>query len=337
MPPATARRIAVTGASGLIGTELVQALRARGDEVLRLVRRDPTAPDERRWDPVARVVDPGLGAVDAVVNLAGAPVGRRWTASYRRELLDSRVTATRTAAALVARQDRPCVLLNASGVGYYGSDRGEELLTEASSPGTTFLADVVQQWEAATEAAADAGQRVVLARTGLVLSRRGGALGPMLPLARLGLAGPLGDGRQWWPWIGMADEVSALLHLLDHEVSGPVNLVAPGRARQAEVVRVVARALRRPAVLPAPAVAVRLALGGLADDVLGSQQVVPTALEQSGYSWIQPRLRDAVAAVVGPWESLAWESTPSGSLPSESLPSESVPEIRPDGPRSRTP
>ncbi|WP_288799808.1 TIGR01777 family oxidoreductase [uncultured Arsenicicoccus sp.] len=300
-----ARRILVSGASGLIGTALRSALAARGDQVVRLVRRPPSGADEIRWDPTAGHVDVGqVEPVDAVVNLSGAPVGRRWTPRYKRELLESRVHTTRTLVQHLDRLGERVPLINASAVGVYGSDRGEEELTEASDPGHTFLADVVKAWELEACAAQDGGRRVALARTGLVLTSDGGALGPLLPLARLGLGGPIGSGRQWWPWISMEDEVRALLHLVDEDVHGPVNLVSPGSARQVEVARALGRALHRPAVVPTPAAALRLALGELADDVLGSQLVRPAVLEQTGFVWRHARLEDAVRQVASPWHDL---------------------------------
>ncbi|GMA19935.1 epimerase [Arsenicicoccus piscis] len=306
-------RVVVSGATGLIGTALVRHLRARGDQVVRLVRAAPTTPDDVRWDPTAHdedsVVDlarrlgrveglRGPGSVDAIVNLAGAPIaGQRWTSDYRVALRRSRVDATTTCALLAGAIGS--TLVNGSAVGIYGSDRGEEPLTETSAPGTTFLAGVVQDWEAATAPATDAGVRVALARTGIVLSRHGGALAQVLPLARLGLGGPLGSGWQYWPWITLEDEVRALTALIDEPYSGPVNLVAPVPVHQRELMRLLGRRLHRPAVLPAPAVALRLVLGEFADDILGSQLVRPTVLKAGGFEWAQPDPADGVAYVVG--------------------------------------
>ncbi|MGL5851103.1 MAG: epimerase, partial [Phycicoccus sp.] len=207
-------RVAVTGSSGLIGSALVAALRERDDQVLRLVRRAPAGPDEVRWDPASGALDPGvLDGVDAVVSLAGVGVGdRRWSPSYKRAILASRVDSTETLAAAVAATGRPLRMVCGSAVGFYG-DRGEERLTEASPAGDGFLVDVVRAWEASAAPAVDAGAPVAFARTGLVMSPEGGAFGRLLRLARLGLAGPLGNGRQFWPWITLADEVRALLHL----------------------------------------------------------------------------------------------------------------------------
>jgi uncharacterized protein (TIGR01777 family) len=294
-------RVAVTGAGGLIGAELVARLRAGGNEVVRLIRRPPRAPDEASWDPLGGEVNlAAVGPVDAVVHLAGASVGgRRWTPEYKREIRDSRVVGTRTlVGALLSQRPRPRVLICGSAVGFYGS-RGDEELTEDSSPGRGFLPDVVRDWEAETHPASDAGIRVVAARTGLVLSRRGGALGRLLPLLRLGLAGPLGNGRQWWPWITLDDEVSALMFLLTSELTGPVNLCAPEPARNREVIAALGRWAHRPTVLPVPPVALRLALGELAGDVLASQRVFPRRLLGAGFPFAHGTLDDAARWVIG--------------------------------------
>jgi uncharacterized protein (TIGR01777 family) len=281
-------RIAVTGSSGLIGTALVSSLQEAGHEVLRLVRRPARRQDEVSWDPGARRIDPGgLAGTEAVVNLAGAGVGdKRWTGSYKRIILASRVDSTSTLVKAIMQLDPPPgVLVSASASGYYG-DRGDEPLTEASGPGTGFLADVVQAWEDAAVPAAGAGTRVVLARSGLVLSAEGGAFGRLLPLVRLGLGGPLGSGRQWWPWITLTDEVRALMYLVERpDLDGPVNLSAPQPARNLELTRAVGEALHRPTVVPAPAFALRLALGGLAADVLASQRMLPARLLDAGFTF----------------------------------------------------
>lgn len=293
-------RVAVTGSSGLIGTALVAALRQRGDEVVRLVRRAPKAPDEVRWDPASRHLDPAvLDGVDAVVNLAGAGVGdKRWTPAYKHEILASRTDSTSAVASAVAAADHPVRLVSGSAVGFYG-DRGDEPLAEASPAGTGFLADVVLAWEAAAAPAVEAGASVAFVRTGIVLSQEGGALSPVLRLARLGLGGPLGSGRQFWPWITLVDEVGALLHLVDHpEVTGPVNLSAPAPARQKDVAAELGRALHRPAVLPAPSPAIRLVLGEFAGEILGGQRVVGEALGASGYRFEHPDLATAVRWVL---------------------------------------
>jgi uncharacterized protein (TIGR01777 family) len=288
-------RVAVTGASGLIGTALVSRLRADGHDVVRLVRRPARTPEEVSWDPAAGEVDvAALGTVDAAVHLAGAGVGdHRWTPAYRRTIHDSRVQGTRTLVGALRRLDpRPRVLVSGSAVGFYGS-RGEQELTESSAGGQGFLAGVVREWEAEAEAAEQDGIRVALARTGLVLSPNGGALGRMLPLLRLGVAGPLGNGRQWWPWITLQDEVSALVFLLGAQLAGPVNLCAPEPARNREVTAALGRELHRPTVLPTPAFALRLVLGDFAEDVLASQRVIPQRLLEAGFRHAHPTLADA--------------------------------------------
>ncbi len=277
--------IAITGASGLIGGALSSALRARGDRVRVLVRRDPQGPEQFRWDPAIGTFDPGaLDGVDAVVNLAGAGVGdRRWTTAYKTEILRSRLGATKTICAAITASGAPIRLVNGSAVGYYG-DRGEEVLAEDSPPGTGFLAQVVKAWEGATADLADAGGSVVLARTGLVMASSGGAMAPMLRLARLGLGGPLGSGQQFWPVISLRDEVAALIHLIDdRELTGPVNLVGTVPARQREVAAALGRLLKRPAVLPAPRLGLRLVLGQFAQEVLASERVLPDRLLGSGF------------------------------------------------------
>lgn len=293
-------RIAVTGSSGLIGTALVAALQQRGDEVVRLVRRAPSRPDEVRWDPSSRHLDPHvLDGVDGVVHLAGAGVGdHRWTPSYKHEILASRTDSTTAVARAVAEADHPVRLVSGSAVGFYG-DRGDEELTEQSPPGTGFLADVVLAWEAAAAPAVDAGASVAFARTGIVLAPEGGAAAPMLKLGRLGLGGPLGSGKQFSPWITLVDEVGALLHLLDHpEVAGPVNLVGPAPVRQREIAAAIGRAVHRPALLPAPSFAMKAVLGEFAGDVLASQRVVGDALVASGFRHTHGDLESAVAWLV---------------------------------------
>jgi uncharacterized protein len=293
-------RIAVTGSSGLIGTALIASLKARGDEVVRLVRRTPRTADEVQWDPTTRTLDVrALDGVDGVVHLAGVGVGdKRWTPAYKHEILASRVDGTHAVAEAVAAADHPVRFVSGSAVGFYG-DRGDEELTEASPPGADFLSDVVLAWEAAAQPAVDAGASVAVIRSGIVLAREGGAMKPLLRLARLGLGGPLGSGRQFMPWITLADEVGAILHLLDRDdVTGPVNLSAPSPARQREVADALGRALHRPAVLPAPSVAIRLVLGEFAVEILGGQRIVGKKLEASGYSFQHADLDTAIRWLV---------------------------------------
>lgn len=293
--------IAVTGATGLIGTTLVDRLRGSGHQVRRLVRpgTDP-APGDVRWDPATGDVDlAALAGVEGVVHLAGAGVGdHRWTDSYRQTILQSRVAGTRTIVqALRTLDPRPSVLVSASAVGWYG-DRGDEVLTETSPPGTGFLAEVSQAWEAEALTLTDTDIRVTTVRSGIVLSRSGGALGRLLVMVRLGLGGPLGSGRQWWSWISLEDEVRAIEFALTNELPGPVNLTAPQPVRQRDLVQALARAAHRPSLVPAPAFAIRTILGSMADDmVLASQRALPSRLDQAGFEFRHDDI-DAAAAWV---------------------------------------
>ncbi|MGK5449228.1 TIGR01777 family oxidoreductase [Streptomyces radiopugnans] len=294
-------RIAVTGSSGLIGRALVDSLRADGHEVLRLVRRPPRAGGEVEWDPRRQYVDAtGLVGCEAVVHLAGAGVGdHRWTEAYKREIRDSRVLGTAAVAEALASLDTPPrTLVVGSAVGYYG-DTGDRAVDEDAPPGHGFLADVCQEWEEAAAPAEEAGIRTVYARTGLVVSRTGGAWGRLFPIFRAGLGGPLGSGRQYWSHIALHDHIAALRHLLDTgELSGPVNLTAPEPVTQREVAAAMGRVLHRPAVLPVPAPVLRAVLGEFSTDVLGSQRVLPRRLLESGFVFAFPGIEDAVRAAL---------------------------------------
>ncbi len=298
------KRVAITGSSGLIGGALRRELTDRGDSVLRVVRRDPSGPDEVRWDPERGHLDESaFEGVDAIVNLAGVGIGdRRWTSEHKRDVERSRTSATstvaRAAVAHHARTGRTIRLVNASAVGYYG-DRGDEVLTEESEAGHDFLAGVVTRWEAAAEPAVSAALPVAWVRSGLVMSRTGGAFEPLLRLGRLGLGGPLGSGREWWPWITLVDEVRAITHLVDRpELTGAFNLVAPQPVRQKELARAIGSALSRPAVLPAPRLALRVVIGEFADSILASQRVQPAALRSSGFDFEHGDLDTAVSWLV---------------------------------------
>ena len=284
--------VLLAGSHGMIGRALAAHLTSHGHRVTRLVRRPVVSPAEVSWDPQAGRLDAAdLRGLDAVVNLGGAGIGdRRWTAAYKQRILTSRTVPTSLLAralAQLAADGGPRVLLQASAVGFYG-DRGDELLTEDSAPGSGFLVDVVRAWEDATGPAEDAGVRVAHLRTGIVMSPDGGSFGRLLPLLRLGLGGPLGDGHNHWAWITLADHVRAVAHLLSSSVHGPVNLTGPAPAPQRELVRAVAHELHRPAVLPVPRVALRAVVGGFADDILSSQRALPRVLLEDGFVFEHP-------------------------------------------------
>lgn len=289
-------KIAVTGASGLIGSALVPALRGDGNEVLRLVRRSPVAADEAQWDPGRGTVDlDRLAGIDGVVHLAGVGVGdKRWTDSHKREIRESRVRGTETIAHAVTMLDpKPSVLVSASAVGFYG-DTGTRAVDETSPRGSGFLAEVVEAWEAAADAASQAGVRVVHPRSGLVMSRRGGAWGRLLPLFRLGLGGRLGEGHQYWSFVTLDDEVRALEYLLRSDLAGPVNITAPNPVTNREVTRAMGDALHRPTVFAVPAFALRIVIGEFSTEVLGSARVLPHALEAAGFEFHHPDIASAV-------------------------------------------
>jgi uncharacterized protein len=295
--------VAVTGASGLIGRALVRRLEDLGHSVRRVVRSGGGGADEVRWDPMVGMIDSAaLAGVDAVVHLAGEGIGdHRWTEAQKRRIKGSRVTGTTVLAEALARLDpRPSVLLTASGISVYG-DRGDEVLTETTPPGSGFLPEVVEAWEAATKAAADAGIRTACLRNGVVLAAHGGALKRQLPLFRLGLGGRMGPGTQWLPWISLDDEVSAIVHLLSAGVAGPVNLTSPQPVTNATFTQVLGRVLGRPTLLPVPKLGPRLLLGRqLADELLfWSVRAVPDRLESSGFRFAHPDLEGALRAVLG--------------------------------------
>jgi len=295
--------VAVSGSSGLIGSALCRYLEERGDRTIRIVRRAPQpGEDAIEWHPDRDELDAGaFEGVDAVVNLAGASIGaKRWNTEEKRRLIDSRVRSTTLLSrALAHAANPPATFVSGSAVGYYG-DRGNEELPESSGPGTNFLAELAAAWEAATEQAERAGRRVVHLRTGIVLDRAASALSRMLLPFRLGLGGRLGSGRQFWSWISLTDEVRAIAWALDHDLTGPLNLVGPKPVTNAEFSRALGRALHRPALVPAPKPALRLLLGGeLADNLLfTSLRVVPTALLASGFAFEHETVEAALAAAL---------------------------------------
>ena len=289
-------KVAVTGASGLIGSALVSELENRGDQVLRIGR---TARQEGDivWDPMEGTLDPSLiEAVDAVVNLAGETIEGRWTAKKKKKILESRVKGTQLLSQTFQRLDTPPkIFVSSSASGFYG-DRGEEILTESSTAGNGFLADVCKAWEAAAGTSSET--RLAIARTGVVFDPSGGALQKLLIPIRLFFGGPLGGGKQWWPWITLADEVKALIHMIDTDIEGPVNLVSPQPLRNKELTKQIAKALKRPAFLPAPAFALRALLGEMADGLLlSSSRILPEALERSGFQFSSSDLQSALESL----------------------------------------
>jgi hypothetical protein len=297
-------RVLVSGSSGLVGRTLLPHLGAAGHEVVRLVRRPPPlGPLEIAWDPAAgRLDSAALEGFDAAVHLSGESIAAgRWTEARRRVLRDSRILTTRLLAeALAHAARRPRVLVVASATGYYGG-RGDAVLDESAPPGAGFLATLCRDWEAAAAPATEAGIRVVHLRTGVVLSGAGGALPALLPLFRLGLGGPLGSGRQFFPWIALDDLVRVVDFAIgDEALHGPVNATAPGEVTNAGFTRVLARVLRRPAFLPAPAFALRLVLGEFASEgLLSSQRVVPRRLLDAGFAFRHPELDGALRHALG--------------------------------------
>ncbi|MFE9018363.1 TIGR01777 family oxidoreductase [Streptomyces sp. NPDC007808] len=292
-------RIAVAGASGLIGGALVRSLAADGHEVVRLVRREPRARDEVRWDPENKHVDvAGLAGCDAVVNLAGANVGsRRWTDAYKAKLRSGRVLGTAALAEAIASLDEPPrVFVNGSAIGYYG-ETGERAVDESAPPGQGFLPELVVEWEGAAAPAREAGVRTVFPRTGLVVARHGGAWGRLFPLFQAGLGGRMGDGQQYWSFVSLHDEVAAIRHLIDRDdLSGPFNVTAPHPLTNREITEAMGRVLRRPTLFSVPAPVLRTVLGELAGDVLGSVRVLPTRLLRSGFTFAFPEIEEAIRA-----------------------------------------
>ncbi len=288
-------RIAIAGSSGLIGTELVKTLRADGHDVLRLVRRPAQAESEVSWNPTTGDVSLArLAGVEAFINLAGVGVGdKRWSRRYKKEIFSSRVDSTRTIAQAAATVGAK-TLINASAIGWYG-DTDSRTVDETAPAGSGFLCDVVVAWENAAEVARLAGIRVVHARTGLVVSSHGGAWAKISPLFKLGLGGRLGNGKQYWSFISMRDEIAALSFLLTSAtISGPVNLTAPQPATNAEITKAMSAVFKRPAIFHVPAVALKIVLGEFSQEVLGSTRVLPTVLQKNGFVFSDP---DALSAM----------------------------------------
>jgi uncharacterized protein (TIGR01777 family) len=289
---------AITGASGLIGRALVARLRLDGRRVRHLVRSArPDSPDDIVWDPMRGVLDPrDLEGADAVIHLAGEPIAQRWTGSRREAIRESRVRGTELLARAIAALDRrPSVLLSGSAIGIYG-DRGDEAVDEDSATGTDFLAGVAREWEGATAAAKEAGVRVVLLRSGIVLSPHGGALERLLPPFRLGVGGPIGTGRQYMSWIALDDHLNAMEHALATTgLHGPVNLVSPNPVTNAEFAATLGRVLGRPALVPVPSFALELLYGEMARaTILAGQRVLPRALLRAGFTFAHPTLEEAL-------------------------------------------
>jgi uncharacterized protein (TIGR01777 family) len=293
-------RVAVVGATGLIGRRLTGRLAERGDEVLALSRGGREVPGARAitWDTVSPYPPEAREGVDAIVNLAGEPLIGLWTPAKRRAVRESRVGTTRRVVAAMG-DGGPVTLVNASGVDVYG-DRGEATLDERSSPGAGLLAEMATEWEGAALEAAGRGVRVVVIRSGIVLAPDGGALPKMALPARLCAGGPLGSGRQWWPWIHVDDEVALIRWALDTAaVSGPVNATSPNPVRQRDFAAALGRALGRPAILPTPAFALRLVLGDGAALVLASKRALPAVAEEGGFAFAHPDLDEALRSALG--------------------------------------
>jgi uncharacterized protein (TIGR01777 family) len=290
------KKIAVTGSSGLIGSALVAQLKSSGYQVQKIVRRPIRTKDEVSWDPVKGEIDlAALEGVNAVFHLAGAGVGdKRWSAAYRSEILNSRLFGT-TTIANACQQLQVDVFISASAIGYYG-ETGNRAVTESDKGGSDFLSVVCREWEAAADLAH--GVRTIKLRTGLVLDPTGGALGKMLPIFKFGLGGKLGSGKQWWSWITLHDQIRTMIYLMNSKIEGPVNLTSPYPVTNQEFTAVLARALKRPAIFPAPAFALKAVLGGFSSEVLGSKRVIPKVLMDSKFEFNYQYVTDALTALI---------------------------------------
>ena len=294
-------KIAITGSSGLVGTALRTAIAERGDTAVRIVR-SKAGPTDVLWDINAGTIESDeLEGVDAVIHLAGAGIGdEKWSDERKKVLLESRTEGTTLLAeTLAGLTEKPKVLVSGSAIGFYG-DRGDEELTEASARGGGFLSDLTVAWEAAAQPAIDAGIRTAMIRTGIVLSPDGGALAKQLPFFKLGIGGKIGDGKQYFSWISLADEVNAILHIIDSEVSGPVNLTAPHPSTNAEFTSALGNALSRPTFLPTPKPALYAILGKEAtkEMLYFSARILPSVLLDSGFTFSHPTIDDAFEAIL---------------------------------------
>ena len=290
------KKIAVTGASGLIGSALVAQLKSDGHQVQKIVRRPVRTADEVSWNPIKGEIDlQSLEGVDAIFHLAGAGVGdKRWTASYRSEILNSRLLST-TTIATACEQLQPDVFISASAIGYYG-ETGDRAVTETDRGGSDFLSVVCREWEAVADLAPSI--RTIKLRTGLVLDPTGGALGRMIPLFKFGLGGKLGSGKQWWSWITLHDQIRAMIFLMNSKIEGAVNLTAPNPVTNQEFTAALAMALKRPAIFPAPEFALRAVLGGFSTEVLGSKRVIPKVLVDNKFEFDYPHVSSALTTLV---------------------------------------
>ncbi|WP_411278106.1 TIGR01777 family oxidoreductase [Gaiella sp.] len=292
-------KIAMTGSTGLVGTALSSTLSASGHDLVRLVRREPTGPEEAQWDIEAGTIDAeALEDIDAIIHLAGENIGQRWTDAVRKRVLDSRVNGTRLIAETAARLPRNPALLCASATGFYGNRANDEV-DESSARGDGFLSDVVDQWEAAADPARAAGIRTVHLRQGIVLARQGGALQRLLLPFKLGVGGKVGSGKQWWSWVSLDDTVAAYLFALEHPLEGAVNVTAPGATTNLEFTKALGRALHRPTVLPLPAFAVKAAFGQMGREMLlEGQRVAPTKIVTAGFAFNQPDIDSGLASAL---------------------------------------
>ena len=292
-------RIAITGSTGLVGTALSSALSASGHDLVRLVRREPTAPGEARWDIDAGTIDAdALQNVGAIIHLAGENIGQRWSDGVKQRVLNSRVNGTKLIAETAARLPTKPVLVCASATGFYGN-RGDEEVDESAARGEGFLSDVVEQWEGAADPARAAGVRTVHLRQGIVLSRQGGALQRLLLPFKLGAGGKVGSGKQWWSWVSLDDTITAYLFALEHPLEGAVNVTAPGATTNLEFTRALGRALHRPTILPLPAFAVKAAFGQMGKEMLlEGQRVVPTKIEKAGFVFGHPDIDSGLASAL---------------------------------------